>query len=516
MTTSKNSPSENGIGTTMHHSNPQNNAIKQPSNFSYKEVGVAGQASLTTSQQSLTPVRSISSNTSPALKRSVSSLLGNPREQQKLYSNEAVAVEINESIVEAFREPIRQFWLPEYTPILEQVNKTTSHQEMHSLITENKSSVLRVADSTKSTDRDSNLPTTSTSFAPYSRESLSHIIAPIHTSKLKATGSTTVTKETDIDPPRHTVIKSAEKTANIQDLFACPYFAKTTYFSTNIKSGELHEVLQTSASFENYHVRASQSFQVISSDLYNISENIPLRYRMCLCFRRTSGKKSCQAVVDCKELVTLQELKTLLSERLSMIHREITVKFNDVIYGENSTRILVPIRKENDSPYWRKSQGASSLLFFLIVFEAKRVLDLDFFPCRSESYYHNNDYYPRVGYYRSNTYYRKYHPLNSSPLHVAVSQGNLVMVQHILLFIADASGRDALHNTPLHIAASLDSKIPNCIPIVEVLIQRRADLTLRNVFGKTPWDVAVDHANWTMAGLLEISDPETFVHHDSL
>ena len=85
-----------------------------------------------------------------------------------------------------------------------------------------------------------------------------------------------------------------------------------------------------------------------------------------------------------------------------------------------------------------------------------------------------------------------------TPLHVAVSQQNLPLVQLLLRECADPNSRDHFHATPAHFAAMVGS-----VEILEVLVTGGADIQAKTYDNKTPADVAQENDQTDVMNFIE-------------
>ena len=448
----------------------------------------ASSANNNSSRQASTPTRPLPFITSPSLRRSNSSLLGNPEKQQDLYSSEAIAAEIYNNTDDGGRDLLQLYSKPGHIPISKSSGKLKSGPRRPSLSMENEPFIPIKSINSGIAERAINLSNDNTTLAPYN---LSDVKTTFHDSRRQATHPTSLQKQVEVNPQTHDVVENTKRSSNIQGIFAHQYFATMTYFVEYDESKELHEILHTSAGFDCYRVQAKvpQFAQKFNWNFRGRLDNeLQLPYRAVLSFHSTSGNnRSLHVSVECNELLVLQQLRRRLLANCLFQSWKISVGLYVIAYRKNNMPILVkghefPVLYQNTR--LRNVKGAADLLFFLAMYEANSLLKFS----RLSSAYCRND---------------------STPLHVAVSQGSLKLVR-CLLHIVSTSSRDDGLNTPLHISASLDSEVPDNMRIVSLLVKNGADNTVFNAVGKTPWDIAVKNASWSADNLLNLGARKSF------
>ena len=85
-----------------------------------------------------------------------------------------------------------------------------------------------------------------------------------------------------------------------------------------------------------------------------------------------------------------------------------------------------------------------------------------------------------------------------TPLHYACYFGSRKVIDYLLDLGADINSQDQENNTCLHYAIN-----SGCSKTVKKMLIRGADKSLRNLEGKTPYDIAKEMNNYEIASILE-------------
>lgn len=84
--------------------------------------------------------------------------------------------------------------------------------------------------------------------------------------------------------------------------------------------------------------------------------------------------------------------------------------------------------------------------------------------------------------------WRNVHQHGASVAHIAAAAANLEVVEFLLNNDANINQTDDRNWTPLHYAVVSDDP-----GMVKLLIKRGSKVSVKDIFGKTPYDLAVDH-----------------------